>query len=292
MVLEHTLERLYGSEGTIIKRQPVSGGGINTTALLTLAGGQIVFIKENHADLERMFTAEASGLQTLGEIAARHSSPPVPRVLAWGQDGDKAFLLLQAIPTGKIKCGKDFGRAMAVLHREARQEKCGFESDNWIGSTPQKNKGQSAWLNFFRDERLGCQWQLLRKNGFGDARTEKDMHSLLKRLPDLLPDVDDGKPSLLHGDLWGGNWLADNEGRAWLIDPAVYYGHREADIAMTQLFGGFPAGFYDAYTEAWPLQPGFTERRDIYNLYHLLNHVNLFGSGYWMQSRSIIQHFS
>lgn len=292
MNLETILLQLFGDGGRIVSRRSVSGGDINAAAQLTLAEGREVFIKENRADLENMFIAEALGLRALGEVSKRSSSPPVPEVLAWGQDGTRAFLLLQSIPTGKLKSGEDFGRAMAALHREARRDECGFDSDNWIGSTVQINKAQASWLDFFRDRRLGEQWALLRRNGFGDTQSEKDMQSLLKHLPKLLPDVDDGRPSLLHGDLWGGNWLAGQDGRAWLIDPAVYYGHREADIAMTQLFGGFPPGFYRAYAETWPMQAGFAERRDIYNLYHLLNHVNLFGSGYWMGAKDIIQRYA
>lgn len=254
--------------------------------------GRRVFRKENGANLEAMFSSEALGLQHLAESARKTSSPPVPEVLAYGREGKKAFILMEEIPTGHLKDVSEFAQALVVLHRDSRADECGFESDNWIGTTLQKNTLHSSWFDFFRDMRLGYQWNLMRNNGFGDAESEKKMQSLMKRLPNLLPNLDDDRPSLLHGDLWGGNWLADNKGKAWLIDPAVYYGHREADIAMTQLFGGFPSGFFEAYNECWPLEPGFSKRQDIYNLYHLCNHVNIFGEGYWGGVLSILQSFS
>ncbi len=292
MKLKDSLLQLFGDEGRIVKRQPVGGGDINISSILILDGGTAVFLKENQASLEPMFVAEALGLKALGEVAAYSAAPPVPKALAWGADGHHSYLLLELIPSGKLKSAEDFGRAMAALHREGRSEQCGFGSDNWIGSTPQRNDTCSSWHDFFRDMRLGCQWQLARRKGFGDNSSEKNMQSVLRRIPELLPPPDDERPSLLHGDLWGGNWLAGQDGRAWLIDPAVYYGHREADMAMTRLFGGFPSGFHHAYDEAWPLTPGYSERRDLYNLYHLLNHVNLFGSGYWRGARDIIARFA
>ncbi|OQX29247.1 MAG: hypothetical protein B0D92_04730 [Spirochaeta sp. LUC14_002_19_P3] len=289
MNLNSALEQLYGADGRVLKRQAVGGGDINAAAVLSLGGGQKIFIKENSANLEAMFAAEALGLKALGEAA--ENSPPVPKVLAWGVDGRRAFLLLELIPAGRLKSGQEFGRALAMLHREARQNECGFSADNWIGSTQQKNDLAPNWLEFFRDKRLLFQWELARKNGFANPVSERLMQSLLRRLPDLLPAPDDGQPSLLHGDLWGGNWMAGPDGRAWLIDPAVYYGHREADIAMTQLFGRFPPGFHQGYADAWPLEKGFGERKDLYNLYHLLNHLNLFGRGYWFQVQHILDRF-
>lgn len=294
--LSETLFQLFGENGRIHKRQSVGGGDINTAAVLILTGGQRVFIKENRADLKDMFAAEATGLEALGKTAVGGHSPPVPKVLAHGVDGKRSFLLLEEIPAGKLKSGADFGRAMAALHWDSRQgesrrEKTGFDSGNWIGRTPQPNESADSWIDFFRERRLEFQWSLLRQNGYGDTGSGRNMQSLLNRLENLLPEVEDGIPSLLHGDLWGGNWVAAADGRAWLVDPAVYYGHREADIAMTLLFGGFPPGFHTAYNETWPLIPGFSERKDIYNLYHLMNHVNLFGSSYWGSVQGILMRF-
>ena len=239
-----------------------------------------------------MFTAEAAGLNALSAVSALSASPPVPAPLAWGCEGRLSFLIMEEVVPGRLENGASFGRALSELHRHGRRDTCGFDGENRIGSNPQPNPGVKSWHQFFGEHRLLFQWSLARRNGYGDPSTEKAMESVIKRLPDLLPDVDGGKPSLLHGDLWGGNWMAGADGRAYLIDPAVYYGHREADLAMTELFGGFPSGFRRGYEESWPLNPGFPERRDLYNLYHLLNHLNLFGSTYWGGVRSIISSYS
>lgn len=279
--LNEALCSLFGSDCGIVSRKSVSGGDINAAYLLILSGGQRVFLKENRASLVDMFSAEADGLEALAEVADRSGAPSVPAPLAWGVDGTRAFLLMEEIRTGHLADGGSFGRALASLHREGREALCGFTGDNWIGSTPQPNKQTGSWHKFFAEHRLLHQWYLARRHGYGDSAAELQMEALCRRLPDLLPDVDNGRPSLIHGDLWGGNWIAGSDGYAWLIDPAVYYGHREADMAMTRLFGGFPSGFHRAYHEAWPLEGGFEERADLYNLYHLLNHLNLFGSSYW-----------
>ena len=286
-MLEHAaspddaVRQIYGPDTAIESRRSVGGGDINRAALLTLPGGRSVFLKENRPNLAGMFAAEAAGLEALAEVGGRSGAPPVPRPLAWGADSGCSFLMMEVLDTGGGTDGAAFGRALAELHREGRSRSCGFESDNWIGSTPQPNQQTASWHDFFAGHRLMYQWELARSRGYGSGTTERQIQSLCRRLPELIPDVDSGRPSLLHGDLWGGNWMAGADGRAWLIDPAVYYGHREADLAMTRLFGGFPPGFHRGYEEAWPLEGAFDERVDIYNLYHLLNHLNLFGSSYW-----------
>ena len=315
------MAQVFGADVRVTERRPVSGGDINRASRISLSSGETVFLKENRAELAPMFAAEAEGLRALAEAAAQSEAPPVPDVLGAGIDKGRAFLMLSYIPAARSApggLGADFGRSLAALHRESRSDSCGFHADNWIGSTPQRNGavggaleqrggesnsaksagglnsagGSSAgWFEFFAEHRLGFQWALARRGGFGSPRTERALESLQKRLGELLPDVENGRASLLHGDLWGGNWLAGTDGRAWLIDPAVYYGHREADIAMTRLFGGFPPGFHAAYTEAWPLDKGFDERVDIYNLYHLLNHLNLFGSSYWGSVERILSRW-
>ncbi len=238
-----------------------------------------------------MFEAEAAGLRALSAAAESCGAPPVPEPLAWGKDGRTSFLLMEYILSGRLKSGEDFGHSLAALHRGARQTLCGFNLDNWIGTTPQINTFTESWHEFFGGHRLAYQWKLARANGYGNAAGDRQMEKLICRLPEILPDVDEGEPSLLHGDLWGGNWMADSGGRACLIDPAVYYGHREADLAMTRLFGGFPSGFYRGYEEAWPLEPGFDSRVPVYNLYHVLNHLNLFGASYWGGVQSVLRAF-
>ncbi len=288
---EEAVKQLYGSRCSIIRRRSVSGGDICRASMLTLQDGRELFLKEHRADLVSMFAAEAAGLEALAEVSSKSRAPSVPRPLAWGENGGDSFLLMEAVVSGRLKDGRNFGNSLAALHRNGRSETCGFEIDNWIGATPQKNRKNESWHDFFAENRLMYQWSLARQKGYGDSRSEKQIQLLCARLPDILPNLDAGGASLLHGDLWGGNWMAGSDGRAWLIDPAVYYGHREADLAMTRLFGGFPTGFYRGYEEAWPLENGFEQRLEYYNLYHLLNHLNLFGASYWGEVRRILSRF-
>jgi len=288
--LESALELIFGPGSDIEVRRSVSGGDINIASILILERGEQVFLKENRVDLVSMFAAEAEGLLALG--SAGEGAPPVPRPLAWGVDESRAFLLMEVVEKGRLSSGEDFGASVAAMHRNGRSDFCGFTGENRIGSTAQNNRLMKSWHEFFGEQRLGFQWNLARKGGYGDTSAEKLMQSVLNRLENLLPEPDEGRPSLLHGDLWGGNWMAGSDGRGWLIDPAVYYGHREADLAMTELFGGFPPGFYQGYKSRWSLDPGYPERRDLYNLYHLLNHLNLFGSSYWRGVISTIRKYA
>jgi len=288
--LESAVELLCGTGCRIENRQTVSGGDINRASLVTLGGGVKLFLKENRAELVSMFSSEAEGLLALASIG--DGAAPVPTPLAWGTDRGSSFLLMEVVEPGRLSSGEDFGASLAFLHRNGRSVSCGFNGDNLIGSTPQPNGWIESWNNFFAERRLGFQWDMVRKRGYGDSKDDKAMVSVLKRLKGLLPEPDDGRPSLLHGDLWGGNWMAAADGRGWLIDPAVYYGHREADIAMSELFGGFPSGFLNGYCNVWPLDAGYSDRRDLYNLYHRLNHVNLFGSSYWGGAISTIRRYA
>ena len=277
--IESAIEQICGIQCRIKTRRSVSGGDINDTSIISLAGGTKLFLKENRADLLEMFSSEAEGLLALSSVG--NGGPPSPRPLAWGRNLNRSFLLMEVVETGRLSSGADFGMSLALMHRNGRSELCGFSGENRIGLTPQHNEQIESWHDFFAEHRLGFQWNMARKCGYGDAAADKSMASVLKRLRILLPEPDDGLPSLLHGDLWGGNWMAGADGRGWLIDPAVYYGHREADIAMTELFGGFPLGFREGYENTWPMEAGYSGRVDLYNLYHLLNHLNLFGSSYW-----------
>ena len=166
----------------------------------------------------------------------------------------------------------------------------GFEEDNYIGATPQPNAWTDDWVTFFAEQRLGFQLRLAADNGFGGELARLG-ERLLSRLGELIDEP--AEPAcLLHGDLWGGNYLCDAEGQPVLIDPAAYYGRREAELAMTTLFGGFDSAFYGAYEEAWPLAPGSAERLEIYKLYHLLNHLNLFGGGYLGGCLGVLRRFA
>ena len=176
------------------------------------------------------------------------------------------------------------GRQLAAMHRNGR-ERFGWHRDNTIGSTPQPNASSADWIKFWREQRLGFQLRLAARNGHG-GRLQSQGEKLLECFPALIDH--DPQPALLHGDLWGGNLGYDSDGHPVIYDPAVYYGDREAELAMTELFGGFPGHFYAAYEEAWPLEPGYRVRKTLYNLYHILNHLNMFGGGYLGQAQRMI----
>ena len=284
--LGDALARTFGPGARVADRRSVSGGDINRAARLTVDDGTgktvPVFVKENSASLLSMFEAEAAGLAALRATGAID----VPEVLACGTEGASSFLLLEWVDRSAPLPGfwEDFGQRLAQMHSAdtgslfGSTQQFGFPGDNFIGSTPQINEPRDSWVAFFRDCRLAPQFRMAFDAGLLDPSVRQDADRLLGRLDKLLVEPD--APSLLHGDLWGGNYMVGPDGKAMLIDPAAYVGHREADLAMTELFGGFAPAFYEAYRVAAPLQPGYEERRDLYNLYHLLNHLNLFGFSY------------
>jgi len=260
----------------------VGGGCINTAYSLS-GSGRRYFIKLNRADRHAMFEAEAAGLS---EIAAT-GSVRVPRPLCTGTAGPQSYIVMEYIHLGGQRAGgaARAGLQLAQMHRSSRQS-YGWDRDNTIGATPQPNGPQVDWAEFWAKRRLGFQLSVAVRNGHG-GRLQTRGELLLEALPALLDHAP--APSLLHGDLWGGNIAYDDDGHPVLFDPAVYYGDREADLAMTELFGGFADDFYAAYREAWPLDAGYATRKTLYNLYHILNHLNLFGSGYLGQAQGMIE---
>ena len=270
---------------------PVGGGCINDTMQISLQDGSRYFVKQNKISLRDMFEKEAAGLQLLADAAGETGEIRIPEVTGLTEDHEsgQAFLILSFVDEGRRSGDFDrrFGRALAGLHRHANRQ-YGLDHDNYIGRLPQKNDWRDNWNSFFMECRLEPQFAMVRERGFFNGPARKSLDRLGKSLPELLPDE---PPSLLHGDLWGGNYMCDNENQPVLIDPAVYYGHRETELAFTTLFGGFGRDFYSGYEESWPLQPGFSERRDIYNLYPLLVHVNLFGGMYVSQTESILRRY-
>ncbi len=255
------------------------GGGCINGAHVLDDGRRRFFVKTHEAGRLAMFEAEAAGLSEL----ARPGVLRVPRPVCTGTAAGHAFLVLEYLELGAggRDAARRLGEGLAALHHETRP-RFGWERDNTIGATPQPNAWMEDWLGFLRERRLGHQLALASRNGAPGRLAEKGGR-LLERLPDFFHGYRP-VPSLLHGDLWGGNWAADESGAPVVFDPAVYYGDREADIAMTELFGGFPADFYAAYRAAWPLDAGYPVRRLLYNLYHVLNHFNLFGGGYLGQA--------
>lgn len=253
--------------------RPVSGGDISA-AWRVESEDCPVFLKTGPESSAEMFLAEAEGLSELGSA----NTIRVPAVLAADIIGGTAFIALEWLnfETASAASQRLLGEQLAAMHRVTKQ-RFGWHRDNTIGLTPQHNAWSQDWVTFFKEHRLGYQLELAARNGFTGELQELGAR-LQKRLPVFFEGYEPAA-SLLHGDLWGGNW-ATCAGTPVIFDPAVYYGDRETDLAMTRLFGGFGRGFYKAYEAAWPLEPGHGARQHLYQLYHVLNHLNLFGSGY------------
>ncbi len=282
------LATMYEPSVTIESSRPVGGGCINQTLALTLSNGETVFLKQNDHPPGGLFEKEARGLNLMREAK---NGPRIPEVVALPEEPDPKFLLLEFIEEGAPGNGyyQRFGQALAAMHRTT-QEHYGLDHDNFIGSTVQKNSPEKDALVFFREHRLGFQQKLARDRELLPAGADKRIDQLCDRLDQFL-DLSGEQPAVVHGDLWSGNTFADTAGRPCLVDPAVHFGLRETDLAMTELFGRLPQSFYDAYREAFPQVPGYEERKSIYNLYHLLNHLNLFGGSYLASVESTVNPF-
>ncbi len=276
MALDQLLDALEREAGIACTAEvrAVGGGSINR-AYRVESGAGPVFLKVNTIEGAAMFAAEAAGLEAIREARA----VAAPAVVALGETGDHAWLALEWIEfvPNPQPAAERLGRELATMHAHTG-EYFGWHRDNTIGSTPQPNTPTQEWIDFWREHRLGFQLELAARNGL-PGECERQGRALLDRL-DRYFDGYRPEPSLLHGDLWGGNWGATRDGVPYIYDPAVYFGDREADLAMTRLFGGFGEPFYKGYQAAWPLAPGWERRVPLYNLYHLLNHFNLFGTGY------------
>ncbi|MFP5409910.1 MAG: fructosamine kinase family protein [Gammaproteobacteria bacterium] len=255
----------------------VHGGDISEAFTLT-DGARSFFVKTQPAGRLGLFEAEAAGL---AELAAAQAVR-VPAVIAYGSAAGRAYLVLEALSLGGRGDAAVLGRQLAQQHRVSAA-RFGDARDNWIGATPQPNGWFDDWVAFWRERRLGYQLKLAAQNGYGGA-LQRDGEALLARLEDFF-DGYRPQPSLLHGDLWGGNHGFLQDGTPVIFDPAVYHGDRECDLAMSELFGGFAPAFHAAYREAWPLDAGYAVRKTLYNLYHILNHANLFGGGYAGQAQ-------
>jgi len=254
---------------------PVSGGDINDAFRVALADGRAVFVKTNATADPGMFPAEARGLSWLEAARALR----VPRVLAVSGEPGAAFLALEYLEPSPRAKGFDerLGRGLAALHRSGAKAH-GLDHDNFIGRLHQSNRVHASWADFYREERLLPQLELAARSGRAPSRLRAAFERLFSRLEELVGPAE--PPSRLHGDLWGGNLHVDERGEPCLVDPAVYGGHREMDLAMMRLFGGFPERCFRAYAEAYPLAPGHEERVGLYQLYPLMVHVNLFGGSY------------
>lgn len=266
----------------VARAVPLGGGDINRAFRLDGKDGSRYFVKLNNAEKLAMFAAEKAGL---AELAATRTVR-VPQPVIDGISGRDAFLVLEYLDFGGSGDAHLFGEQLAAQHCASAPE-FGFGIGNTIGSTPQPNGWNKEWIAFWRERRLGFQLNLAACNGYGGK-----LQTLGQRLMEELPAFFDGyapRPSLLHGDLWGGNHAYLRDGTPVIFDPAPYYGDREADLAMTELFGGFDIEFYAAYRAAYPLDAGYATRKTLYNLYHILNHANLFGGGYASQAEGMMQ---
>ncbi len=283
----------FGPDTNIEKSSGTIMGGISSVKILSLSNGMTVLLKTNSIRNAGLFDAEEEGLDAIAGTGAIRT----PKLYCKGTDSGAgiSFLMMEFIETGRPQ--KDtwtvMGSEYADMHladatRYVPGGRYGFAHDNYIGSTPQINTPGSSWIDFFRDCRLIPQINMAKHSlSTGDI---DNAYRLLERLDDLLTEPE--HPSLLHGDMWGGNHLVDTSGRVVLIDPAAYVGHAEADIALTEMFTPLPGDFYDAYHEKIPAQPGYKDRKEIYNLYHWLNHYNLFGGSHLLQVKRILQYFS
>ncbi|VAX06926.1 Ribulosamine/erythrulosamine 3-kinase potentially involved in protein deglycation [hydrothermal vent metagenome] len=275
------ISTVSGESFTLQTKQGVSGGCINSAFRLQGGTGKNYFVKLNQADRLSMFEAEAESLRELIQVQAIRTPSPLCTGIADGQ----AFIVMEELSLGGSGSMAKFGRQLAHLHQHT-QARFGWQQNNTIGSTLQINTLVADWVSFWREQRLGVQLQLAAKNNAGSALLKKG-EKLLESFTALFIDYQP-QASLLHGDLWSGNYAFTQNGEAVIFDPAVYYGDRETDIAMTELFGGFSSAFYTAYEEVWPLHRGYVSRKTLYNLYHILNHFNMFGGGYEAQAEGMI----
>ncbi|NWF51114.1 MAG: fructosamine kinase family protein [Ignavibacteriaceae bacterium] len=281
--IKKKIEEHLGSP--VIETIPMGGGCINNASKIVLASKDVLFLKYNFRLPKDIFTKEANGLNELLKADAIR----VPKVIL----SDENFLLIEFINSSskEKKFFEYFGKKFAALHKFTGAS-FGFYENNYIGSNLQLNTGAdcSDWTQFYFENRLLFQFRLAEKNGYATDELKNKMFALEKKIHNILSGINP-QPSLLHGDLWSGNFISDKAGKACLIDPAVYYGHREADLAMTKLFGGFDKAFYESYNEAYPLEDGYAYRENIYKLYHVLNHLNLFGRGYYSQAISLMNFY-
>jgi fructosamine-3-kinase len=279
--LEVEITAASGKPFILRNHQGITGGSINQARRLE-GEQENYFLKLNQSGMLDMFVAEAEGLKELSKAEAIR----VPQPVCWGEYGENSYLVMEYLSLGGGENTRRFGRQLAELHRHTH-DRFGWHRDNTIGSTPQVNTWDEDWINFWRQQRLGFQLKLAQQKGAG-----KSLYTQGERLMEVFPRLFDGytpKASVLHGDLWSGNWGGDAQGTPVIFDPAVYFGDHEADLAMMELFGSPGRDFLPAYRALFPIDSGYSVRKDFYNLYHILNHFNLFGGGYARQAESMME---
>ncbi|EPF22290.1 MAG: fructosamine kinase family protein [Microcystis aeruginosa Ma_MB_F_20061100_S19] len=265
----------------IEKSHPVSGGCINQGYAVS-GNGLIYFVKINQANQEAMFAAEALGLKQIHATKTIR----VPEPICWGIADKSSYLVLEWLEFGggDSQSWEKMGQNLAHLHQVSLSDRFGWHCNNTIGSTPQINTISNNWADFFAHQRIGYQLRLAKERGGNFPDEDQVIPAISEILSQHQPH-----PSLVHGDLWSGNAAITVDGEPVILDPATYWGDREVDLAMTELFGGFPAAFYRGYNDVFPLDAGYQKRKTLYNLYHILNHFNLFGGGYASQANRMLQ---
>ena len=298
--ISNAITTLFGENVQIERGFPVQGGDINKSYGIQLSNGNLLFMKSNEKSKVDFFVKEAHNIKAI----AKTNTIATPKILGFGtEDGEEvgySFLLLDFVELGNLDANfwENFAENLGNMHKSTTEafiskedlgegKIFGFYEDNYIGKTKQINSPKKTWVDFFRENRLAPQFKMAEK--YFSTEDSKLIDKLLDNLADFL--IEPRSPSLLHGDLWAGNVMCDTKTQAMLIDPACYVGHPEADIAMTELFGGFSDRFYAAYKNTGLLQPQYEERRDLYNLYHLLNHLNMFGESYLPAVKSILEKY-
>lgn len=278
--IQHSIESLLSCK--IIASKPLYGGDINQSVQLQTEKGTYFLKWNSKKSYPQMFEKEARGLESI----ANTKTIDTPKIIATGSTENEAYLLLSFIHStaNKKNFWELFGQQLANLHRNTAKQ-FGYNEDNYIGSLPQRNIKHNSFIDFFIHERLEAQLDMVEKSHKIESKHRKAFEALYKQLPNILPEE---PPALLHGDLWSGNYMVNSLGKPCLIDPAVYYGHREIDLAMTTLFGRFDPIFYEAYNTTHPLEKDWQKRLPIYNLYPLLVHVNLFGGSYLREIEQIL----
>ena len=288
-----------GPDAVVVAQEAAPGGCINNGFSVTLRSGQCCFVKMNRRASLDMFRQEALGLALLAKVAKDPTvNLVVPQALSHGVEGEHSFLVLEYLPvvTATPRYWEALGHGLALLHEKATNPIFGFEADNYIGITKQRNSWSDKWPDFFARHRLRPQIDLAKRQGLASDALVAAVESIIKRVENLIPHI--ARASLVHGDLWSGNVLAlqgtggPGTERAGLIDPACYYGDSRVDLAMTELFGGFPPNFHAAYREVRDPGNEYRQLRDLYNLYHLLNHLNIMGAEYAGECLRIAQQYA